>query len=129
MVQGYHKEQGLKNSFPFSSANQNTVLSLPSVASITSRLGALAWESPGQLLSFASRNIAYKMFSQNIMEKKKQPDKPVEIPSPVHYPEIEPPIDPEEPISIPPEEIPDIIPEEDPYEDFPYEAPTLGEGP
>ena len=69
------------------------------------------------------------MFSQNIMEKKKQPDQPLEIPSPAHKPEIEPPVDPEEPISIPPEEIPDIIPEEDPYEDFPYEAPPLGEGP
>ena len=47
------------------------------------------------------------------MSTKKQPIKPSEIPSPVKLPEMEPPLDPEEPII--PVEDPDIIPDEDPF--------------
>ena len=60
------------------------------------------------------------------MAKKIKPAKP-EIPSPEKHPEIDPPIDPEEPII--PEESPDITPYEDPFETPPYEIPALGEGP
>ena len=61
------------------------------------------------------------------MAKMKKPDKPLEIPSPEKHPEINPVIDPEEPIV--PIEDPDIIPDEDPFETPPYEIPPPGEGP
>jgi hypothetical protein len=61
------------------------------------------------------------------MAKKKQPDKPFEIPSPGKLPEIKPSVDPEEPLI--PEENPDIIPDEDPFETTPDEIPAPGEGP
>lgn len=63
------------------------------------------------------------------MDEKKHIEIPVEIHVPEKHSEIEPPLDPEEPLHIPPEEIPDIVPEEDPFEDPPYEIPALGEGP
>ena len=69
-----------------------------------------------------------KSFSKHtIMPKKIKPDKPFEIPSPQKHPEINPVIDPEEPIV--PMEDPDIIPDEDPFETPPYEIPPPGEGP
>ena len=61
------------------------------------------------------------------MEKKKQAGKPEEIPSPRRIPEIEQPIDPEEP-NIPVED-PDIIPDEDPFVTPPEECPVPAEGP
>ena len=61
------------------------------------------------------------------MPKKIKPDKPFEIPSPQKHPEINPVIDPEEPIA--PIEDPDVIPDEDPFETPPYEIPPPGEGP
>ena len=61
------------------------------------------------------------------MPKKIKPDKPFEIPSPQKQPEINPVVDPEEPIV--PIEDPDIIPDEDPFETPPYEIPPPGEGP
>jgi len=62
-----------------------------------------------------------------VMAKKIKPDKPLEIPSPEGKPEIDPIIDPEEPLI--PTENPDIIPDEDPFETPPYEIPPPGEGP
>lgn len=61
------------------------------------------------------------------MEKKKQPNKPIETTSPETNSEMIPPIDPEEPII--PEEDPNIIPDEDPFETPPYEIPPPAEGP
>ncbi|MFN5422423.1 MAG: hypothetical protein ACK5AO_04075 [bacterium] len=58
------------------------------------------------------------------------PKKPVTIPEvtpPDKTPEVEPLVDPEEPLV--PEEDPDIIPEEKPFETPPYEVPEPGEGP
>ena len=58
------------------------------------------------------------------------PKKPITIPEvspPTKSPEVEPLIDPEEPL-IPKEE-PDTIPEENPYVTPPYEVPEPGEGP
>lgn len=61
------------------------------------------------------------------MPKKIQPAKPFEIPPPEKNPEINLPVDPEEPII--PEEDPDIIPDENPFETPPYEIPPPAEGP
>lgn len=61
------------------------------------------------------------------MPKKIVPGQPVEYPSPGKHPEIQEPVDPEEPII--PEEDPDIIPDEDPFENPPYEVPPPAEGP
>lgn len=61
------------------------------------------------------------------MIPKKQPGKPIETPTPLRKPDIEAPMDPEEPVI--PEEDPDIIPDEDPFETPPYEVPEPGEGP
>ncbi|MBP6023436.1 hypothetical protein [Ferruginibacter sp.] len=61
------------------------------------------------------------------MQKKKQPTKPVEVPAPGKYPEINPDAIPDSPAL--PDEDPDIIPDEDPYETPPYEVPNPGEGP
>ena len=61
------------------------------------------------------------------MSTKKQPIKPSEIPLPGKLPEMEPPLDPEEPI-IPIEDS-DIIPEEDPFITAPGEMPAPAEGP
>lgn len=61
------------------------------------------------------------------MPNKKQPGKPPEIPSKKHS-EVNPPIDPEEPI-VPPEDDLDIIPDEE-TESPPYDEPAPpGEGP
>lgn len=63
------------------------------------------------------------------MPIKKQPGKPIETPFPGKYPEVIPPIDPEEPLFVPVED-PDIIPDEDPFETpAPFEIPPPGEGP
>lgn len=62
------------------------------------------------------------------MPKKKQPGKPSEIPKPEKHPEVIPPADPEEPLTVP-EEDPEIIPDEEPFEPPPYEVPEPGEGP
>lgn len=62
------------------------------------------------------------------MPKKTRPGKPSETPVPEKYPEIRPPDEPEEPITIP-EEDPDIIPNEEPFEPPPFEVPPPGEGP
>lgn len=64
-----------------------------------------------------------------IMEKKKQPDIPLETPNPSKTQEITPSLDPEEPLVIPPEEFPDLIPDEEFYEPPPYEISVPGEGP
>jgi hypothetical protein len=61
------------------------------------------------------------------MEKKKKIWQPPEIPSPGKLPEMEPPLDPEEPII--PVEDPDIIPDEDPFITPPDEMPAPAEGP
>lgn len=61
------------------------------------------------------------------MAKKKQPNKPPEIPKPKTKPEITP-VDPEEPLNVPNED-PEIIPDEDPFENPPNEIPPPGEGP
>jgi hypothetical protein len=61
------------------------------------------------------------------MSKKKQPNKPSEVPLPEKKPELIPP-DPEEPLNVP-EEDPEIIPDEEPFEPPPYEVPEPGEGP
>ena len=62
------------------------------------------------------------------MAKKKQPNKPIEIPKRKTKPEIKPG-DPEEPLIVPDED-PDIIPDEDPFENPPpNEIPPPGEGP
>lgn len=61
------------------------------------------------------------------MTKKSDPGIPGKKPVPATVPEIEQPLDPEEPII--PEEDPDIIPDEDPYENPPYEVPPPAEGP
>lgn len=58
--------------------------------------------------------------------QKKKPEPPKEVPMPVS-PELEPVIDPEEPLL--PEEDPDWLPEEDPFDTPPYEVPEPGEGP
>jgi hypothetical protein len=61
------------------------------------------------------------------MPNKKQPAEPSEIPGKMH-PEINPPVDPEEPL-VPPEDDPDIIPDEE-IESPPYDEPAPpGEGP
>ena len=62
------------------------------------------------------------------MGKHRQPDIPVEIPTPGKHEEIVMPIDPEVPLVIP-EEDPDIIPDEETFEPLPYELPIPGEGP
>jgi hypothetical protein len=61
------------------------------------------------------------------MTKKKPPERPIETPAPEIQPEIEMPVDPENPLT--PQEDPDIIPFEDPYETPPYEVPPPAEGP
>jgi len=61
------------------------------------------------------------------MPKKTKPGKPEEYPTPGKHPEIQEPIDPEEPMI--PDEDPDIIPDEDPFENPPYEVPPPAEGP
>lgn len=62
------------------------------------------------------------------MAKKQQPGRPIEIPSPGKFPEMEPPLDPEDPVI--PVEDPDIIADEDPFENPPsFEVPEPGEGP
>lgn len=61
------------------------------------------------------------------MDKKKKADKPVEVPSPGKYIEVNPDEIPESPAL--PEEDPEIIPDEDPFETPPYEIPEPGEGP
>lgn len=58
------------------------------------------------------------------------PKKPVTVPEIApsrKTPEVQPIIDPEEPLI--PEEEPDKIPEEDPFVSPPYEVPEPGEGP
>ncbi len=61
------------------------------------------------------------------MSNKKQAGEPSEIP-PQKYPEIHPPVDPEEPL-VPPVDDPDIIPDEE-IETPPYDEPAPpGEGP
>jgi hypothetical protein len=63
-----------------------------------------------------------------IMSDKKHPNYPDEMPSRENQPEIQIPVDPEEPII--PVEDPDIIPDEDPFENPPpYEIPEPAEGP
>jgi hypothetical protein len=63
------------------------------------------------------------------MAKKKNPNRPFEIPKPEKRPEITNPSDPEEPLHTPAEN-PEIIPEDDPYENPPpYEIPAPGERP
>ena len=59
--------------------------------------------------------------------KKNAKEMPPEIPPEKERREIEPLIDPEEPLNPP--EGPDLIPEEDPFENLPYEMPPPGEGP
>jgi hypothetical protein len=54
-------------------------------------------------------------------------DTPLEFPVPEPQPELNPNVDPEDPIL--PEEDPEIIPWEDPFETPPYEVPPPGEGP
>jgi hypothetical protein len=61
------------------------------------------------------------------MDKKKYPDKPIEVPKTPTTPEVEPEIIPENP-ELPGED-PDFIPEEDPFENPPIEVPPPGEGP
>ena len=61
------------------------------------------------------------------MPKKEQPGKPFEIPLPEKLPEIELPVDPEDPII--PMEDPDIIPDENPFITPPDEMPAPAEGP
>jgi hypothetical protein len=62
------------------------------------------------------------------MAKKQQPGRPIEIPTPEKFPEVESPLDPEVPVI--PDEDPDIIPDEDPFENPPpFEMPEPGEGP
>ena len=61
------------------------------------------------------------------MPNKKQPGEPTENPGKIH-PEINPPVDPENPL-VPTEDDPDIIPDEE-METPPYdEPPPPGEGP
>ena len=60
------------------------------------------------------------------MSKKINTGKP-EISPPDKLPEINSPVDPEDPV-VPPED-PEIIPDEDPFESPPYEIPPPGEGP
>ena len=62
------------------------------------------------------------------MSTKKQPGKPIEIPTPGKLPDMEPPFDPEDPVI--PVEDPEIVPHEDPFETpTPYEMPPPAEGP
>jgi hypothetical protein len=62
------------------------------------------------------------------MTAKKKSTKPVEMPPSLKKREIEPPVDPEEPVIS--EEGPGIIPDEDPFENPPpFEIPEPGEGP
>lgn len=60
------------------------------------------------------------------MAKKIAPSQPEIIPAP-QKPELNPPKDPEEPLS--PEPDPEILPDPDPDETRPYEIPPPGEGP
>ena len=60
------------------------------------------------------------------MPKEKQPGAPPEIKLPGKLPEIEPPVDPEDPVI--PIEDPVIIPDEAPFENPPTEIPEPGEG-
>ena len=62
------------------------------------------------------------------MHTKNKQQKISQTPLPEKHPEIEPSVDPEEPL-IPPEEDPDLIPDDDPYKTPPYEIPPPGEGP
>lgn len=61
------------------------------------------------------------------MPKKIEPGTPIERPAPGKQPEIQEPVDPEQPVI--PQEDPDIIPDEDPYENPPNEMPPPAEGP
>ena len=61
------------------------------------------------------------------MKKKIIPTTVIEIPHPANVPEMEIPVDQEEPAT--PEEDPDIIPGEDPFENPTYKIPEPGEGP
>lgn len=63
------------------------------------------------------------------MEKKILPETPIEITWPGKQPEIERPLDPEEPLVTPPELEPELVPDEDPFETPPYEIPSPAEGP
>jgi hypothetical protein len=76
-----------------------------------------------------TRNWAIKSrtIKKITMDKKKYPDKPIEVPGTPPKPEIEPEIMPENP-ELPGED-PDLIPEEDPFENPPVEIPPPGEGP
>lgn len=61
------------------------------------------------------------------MAKKKLPALPMEEPTPQIQPEIDLPVDPEDPFQ--PGDDPEIIPFEEPFEPPPYETPPPGEGP
>lgn len=63
------------------------------------------------------------------MDKKKLHESPPEFPKPVKIPETTAPLDPEEPLQMPPEIEPELVPDEDPFETPPYEFPPYGEGP
>lgn len=60
-------------------------------------------------------------------KKIKKKEEPNEIPFPKKEPDINVPIDPEEPLL--PKEDPNVLPDENPYETPPYEVPQPGEGP
>lgn len=60
------------------------------------------------------------------MTKKNIPEQPIEAPSPEKQPEVQPPIDPQEPVL--PVEDPDSIPPENPVVTPPYEVPSPQEG-
>ena len=62
-----------------------------------------------------------------VAPKRKIPEGPAEEPIPATIPEVEPPLDPEEPLPLPDD--PDFIPEELPDFPFPEELPPPGEAP
>ena len=61
------------------------------------------------------------------MKKQKTSEKALEAPLPQTQPEIERPVDPDNPLT--PQEDPDVTPFENPYETPPYEVPPPAEGP